>query len=78
MLDGIDAGAGLDLQRAEGVAAAVVAQVLGDARLLQPVLQRALRQAVVKADEDLVRGLAILIFVIDSYQLQSLVADGNL
>jgi len=62
MLDGIDTGACLNLQRAECVAAAVVAQVLGYACRLQPVLQRALRQAVVEAGEDLVRGLAAIYY----------------
>ena len=54
MLDGIDAGAGLDLQRAQGMTATMVGYMLGDARLLQPVLQRGLGETVVEADENLV------------------------
>ena len=54
MLDGIDAGAGLHLQGSQCMTATVVGYVLGDARLIQPVLQRGLGETVVEADENLV------------------------
>ena len=58
------------------MAATVVGYMLGDARLIQPVLQRGLGETVVEADEDLVGRLAALIAVVEAYQLQGLVADG--
>ena len=48
MLDGIDAGASLNLQRAQCMAAAMIGNMLGDASLLQPVLQWGLGQTVVE------------------------------
>ena len=58
------------------MAATVVGYMLGDARLIQPVLQRSLGEAVVEADENLVGRLTVLIAVIEAYQLQGLIADG--
>ena len=57
------------------MAAAMIGYMLGDASLLQPVLQRGLGEAVIEADKDLVSRLAVLIFIIEPYQFQSLVAD---
>ena len=50
--------------------------MLGDASLLQPVLQRSLGEAVVEADKDLVCRFAVLIAIIKANQFQSHVADG--
>ena len=55
---------------------AMVAQMLGDASLLHPVLQRGLSEAVIEADKDLVCRFAVLIAIIKAYQFQSLVTDG--
>ena len=49
--------------------------MLGDASLLQPVLQRSLSEAVVETDKDLVCRFAVLIAIIKAYQFQSLVTD---
>ena len=56
--------------------AAVVGYMLGDACLLQPVLQRSLGEAIIEADKDLVCRFAVLIAIIKAYQFQSLIADG--
>ena len=57
------------------MAATVIGYMLGNASLLQPVLQRGLGEAVIEADKDLVSRLAVLIFIIEPYQFQSLAAD---
>ena len=67
VLDGIDAGACLHLQGSQCMAAAMVGYMLGDARLLQPVLQRGLGQTVVEADENFVSRLAALVAVVEAY-----------
>lgn len=76
VLHGIDTGACLDLERTESMAARMVGDVLGDAGIPQPFLQRCLGQTVVKALEHLVRRLPPLVIVIETYQVQRLIADG--
>ena len=60
------------------MAAAMIGYMLGDASLLQPVLQWGLGQTVVETHKNLVSRFAVLIAVIKAYQFQSLVADGCL
>ena len=54
----------------------MIGYMLGDASLLQPVLQRGLGEAVIEADKDLVCRFTVLIAIIIAYQFQSLVTDG--
>ena len=58
------------------MAGAMIGYMLGDASLLQPVLQWGLGQTVVETHKNLVSRFAVLIAVIKAYQFQSLVADG--
>ena len=46
----------------------MIGYVLGDASLLQPVLQRGLGETVIEADKDLVCRFAVLIAIIIAYQ----------
>ena len=58
------------------MAAAMIGYMLGNACLLQPVLQRGLGEAVIEADKNLVCRFAVLIAIVKAYQFQSLIADG--